>query len=445
MYTSVMKHDILIIDDEQSVLSLFTKFLTGLNYAVTTAPSLAAARERLARTDFQAVIIDQYLPDGKGVELINDVRSANPTAAIVMITGQADIPLAVEAMQKGADNFLTKPVQLKELAVFLEKSLEVVSLRRLAQTSDLLKKKGPFFFGTSAAMGKALEIAQVAVENDGPVLITGETGVGKGVLARWIHESSNRRKGAFVEVSCPSFRGELLRSELYGHAKGSFTSAVQDQPGLLEAADGGTLFLDEIGDMDLSIQAQFLKVIEDRTYRRLGDTRVRKSDFRLICATNRDLQAEVEAGRFRKDLLFRLQVLPIHIPPLRERRDDIPPLVHHFLAACDYQYRDIAHGIMEFLSSYSWPGNIRELRYLIERAVLLARGKELTAQHFTGLWDTAQADQAASQGTIDVMESDAIQNALKQCGGNVVKAAKLLGMSQATLYRRLKSMGSADV
>ncbi|MEK6745082.1 MAG: sigma-54 dependent transcriptional regulator [Nitrospirota bacterium] len=440
-----MKHDILIIDDEQSVLSLFTKFLTGLNYAVTTAPSLAAARERLARTDFQAVIIDQYLPDGKGVELINDVRSANPTAAIVMITGQADIPLAVEAMQKGADNFLTKPVQLKELAVFLEKSLEVVSLRRLAQTSDLLKKKGPFFFGTSAAMGKALEIAQVAVENDGPVLITGETGVGKGVLARWIHESSNRRKGAFVEVSCPSFRGELLRSELYGHAKGSFTSAVQDQPGLLEAADGGTLFLDEIGDMDLSIQAQFLKVIEDRTYRRLGDTRVRKSDFRLICATNRDLQAEVEAGRFRKDLLFRLQVLPIHIPPLRERRDDIPPLVHHFLAACDYQYRDIAHGIMEFLSSYSWPGNIRELRYLIERAVLLARGKELTAQHFTGLWDTAQADQAASQGTIDVMESDAIQNALKQCGGNVVKAAKLLGMSQATLYRRLKSMGSADV
>jgi DNA-binding NtrC family response regulator len=221
-----MKHEILIIDDEQPVLSLFTKFLAGLSYAVTAVPSLAEAREVLARRDFHAVILDQHLSDGKGIELIDEIRSSSPTAAIVMITGQADVPLAVEAMRKGADNFLTKPVQLKELAVFLEKSLEVVSLRRLARTSDLLKKKGPFFFGMSASMGAALEIAQVAVENDGPVLITGETGVGKGVLARWVHESSNRSKGAFVEVNCPSFRGELLRSELYGHARGAFTSAV---------------------------------------------------------------------------------------------------------------------------------------------------------------------------------------------------------------------------
>ena len=439
-----MKQDVLIIDDEQSILELFTKFLSGQGYAVSSASSLKEAREILASRDFHAVIIDQHLPDGKGIDLINDVRASDPTVAIVMITGQADVPLAVEAMKKGADNFLIKPVRLKELAVFLEKSLEVVALRRSAQTSDLLKKKGPIFFGMSAAMGKALEIAQLAMENDGPVLITGETGVGKGDLARWIHESMGRRKGAFVEVSCPSFRGEMLRSELYGHAKGAFTSAVQDQPGLLEAADGGTLFLDEIGDMESSIQAQFLKVIEDKTYRRLGETRVRRSDFRLICATNRDLQAEVSAGRFRKDLLFRLQVLPLHIPPLRERRDDIPPMVHHFLAACNYQYRDIAPEIMKFLSSYPWPGNIRELKYLIERAVLLARGNELTAQHFTGLWDRLPADRAASPRTIDALESDAIRNALKQSGGNVVKAAKLLGMSQATLYRRIKSMESAD-
>jgi DNA-binding NtrC family response regulator len=436
-----MKQDILIIDDEQTILSLFSKFLTGLGYTVATALSLAAAREMLESRDFHAVIIDQHLPDGKGVELINDIRAANPAAAIVMITGQADIPLAVEAMQKGADNFLTKPVKLKELAVFLEKSLEVVTLRRKARTNDLLKKKGPFFFGMSAAMGTALEIAQVAVENDGPVLITGETGVGKGVLARWIHESSNRKTGAFVEVSCPSFRGELLRSELYGHAKGAFTSAVQDQPGLLEAADGGTLFLDEIGDMEQSIQAQFLKVIEDKTYRRLGEMKVRKSDFRLICATNRDLQAEVADGRFRKDLLFRLQVLPIRMPALRERRDDIPAMVRYFLAECNYQYRDLSPDIMQFLASYSWPGNIRELKYLIERAVLLARGKELSEQHFTGLWDAAQT----GPGTVSDRESDAIQNALKQCGGNVVKAAKALGMSQATLYRRLKTIKPTDV
>jgi DNA-binding NtrC family response regulator len=439
-----MNQDILLIDDERSILDLFTKFLSGKGYAVSAVSTLAEARTVLSNRDFHAVIIDQHLPDGKGIELINDVRTSNPTAAIVMITGQADVPLAVEAMQKGADNFLTKPVRLKELAVFLEKSLEVVSLRRRAKTYDMLKRKEPFFFGLSAAMERMLEMSRIASENDGPVLISGETGTGKGVLAGWIHDSSTRQKSAFVEVSCPSFRGELLRSELYGHAKGAFTSAVKDQPGLLEAADGGTLFLDEIGDMDLSIQAQFLKVIEDKSYRRLGETRVRKSDFRLICATNRTLQAEVEAGRFRKDLLFRLQVLPVHIPPLRERRDDIPPLVHHFLAACNYQYRDIAPEIMNFLSSYSWPGNIRELRYLIERAVLLARGKELAVQHFTGLWDTEQADRAVRQGTIDAMENDAIQNALKQCGGNVVKAAKTLGMSQATLYRRLKDMKSTD-
>ncbi|MHB8844741.1 MAG: sigma-54-dependent transcriptional regulator [Nitrospirota bacterium] len=439
-----MKQDILIIDDEPAILVLFSKFLAGLGYMAATASSLAAARDLLASRDFQAVIVDQHLPDGKGVELINDIRTANPAAAIVMITGQADVPLAVEAMQKGADNFLTKPVQLKELAVFLEKSLEMVSLRRRAQTSDLLKRRDSFFFGESAAMGKALEIAQVAVENDGPVLITGETGVGKGVLARWIHESSNRSKGAFVEVSCPSFRGELLRSELYGHAKGAFTSAVQDQPGLLEAADGGTLFLDEIGDMEQSIQAQFLKVIEDRTYRRLGEMRVRKSDFRLICATNRDLQAEVAAGRFRKDLLFRLQVLPLRIPPLRERREDIPAMVRQFLADCNYQYRDLSPEIMQFLSSYSWPGNIRELKYLIERAVLLARGSELSAQHFTGLWDTMQAQEEVRSGSISDLELNAIQEALKQHNGNVGKAAKTLGMSQATLYRRLKTMRPAD-
>ena len=439
-----MKQDILIIDDERSILDLFSRFLSGRGYDVEVAGSLAAARALVASRDFHAFIIDQHLTDGKGTDLIDEIRASSPTAAIVMITGQADIPLAVEAMQKGADNFLTKPVKLQELAVFLEKSLEMVSLRRFARTSDRLKKRGPLFFGTSATMGQALEMARIAVENDGPVLITGETGVGKGVMARWIHESGRRGKGAFVEVSCPSFRGELLRSELYGHAKGAFTSAVQDQTGLLEAADGGTLFLDEIGDMDLSIQAQFLKVIEDKTYRRLGETKVRRSDFRLICATNRDLKAEVKADRFRKDLLFRLQVLPIRIPPLRERPEDIPALVRHFLVECTYQYRDLAPEIMQFLTAYSWPGNIRELKYLIERAVLLARGGELSAQHFTGLWDADEADDREDRpGTLDAMELEAIDKALKQCSGNVVKAAKVLGMSQATLYRRLKSMRSS--
>ncbi len=434
-----MKQDILVVDDDRPILEMFAKFLTGQGYAVEVADSLASARTALVNRDFHAVIIDQYLSDGKGIELIDAVRAASPTAAIVMITGQADVSLAVEAMQRGADNFLTKPVRLNDLAVFLAKSLEVVSLRRRAKNTDRLKQRVPLFFGTSEAMGKALEMARVAAENGGPVLITGETGVGKGVLARWIHENGRRSRGAFVEVSCPSFRGELLRNELYGHAKGSFTSAVQDQEGLLDAADAGTLFLDEIGDMDLSIQAQFLKVIEDKSYRRLGETRLRRSDFRLICATNRDLQAEVASGRFRKDLLFRLQVLPIHIPSLPERREDIPEMVRYFLAEASYQYRDLAPDIMQFLMSYSWPGNIREMKYLIERAILLARGQELTAEHFTGLWETEQAAGDRRPGRIDDLEQEAIEKALNESGGNVVKAAKVLGMSQATLYRRLKT------
>lgn len=460
MYTSVMKHDILIIDDEQSVLSLFTKFLTGLNYAVTTAPSLAAARERLARTDFQAVIIDQYLPDGKGVELINDVRSANPTAAIVMITGQADIPLAVEAMQKGADNFLTKPVQLKELAVFLEKSLEVVSLRRLAQTSDLLKKKGPFFFGTSAAMGKALEIAQVAVENDGPVLITGETGVGKGVLARWIHESSNRRKGAFVEVSCPSFRGELLRSELYGHAKGSFTSAVQDQPGLLEAADGGTLFLDEIGDMDLSMQAKLLRVLEEKNFRRVGGVKDIKVDVRVISATNQDLSSARSDSKFRKDLYYRLQVVPIILPPLRERGQDVLLLARHFTEyfsrECHKSIKGISKEVERVLLSYSWPGNVRELKNVIERAMIFDVEQEILSEHIpqeimdSGTVPVLHPESAISLDCIVIPESGIsiedvehalVKKALQMAGDNQTRAAQLLKMPRDAFRRRMKRFG----
>lgn len=434
-----MKKNVLVVDDDQAMLRLLEKFLEEQGYAVATAMSVGAAREQLASREYRAAIIDQHLPDGKGVELIGDVRLSNPTAAIVVVTGEGDIPLAVEAMQKGADNFLIKPVKLRELSVFLEKSLEMEALRRRARTSDLLKKRGTFTFGVSKAMEQVLEISRIAAENDVPVLITGETGVGKGVLAQWIHESGSRRNEALVEVSCPSFRGELLRSELYGHAKGSFTTAIKDQPGLLEAADGGTLFLDEIGDMDLSIQAQFLKVIEDKTYRRLGETRVRMSNFRLICATNRDLEQEVRAGRFRKDLLFRLQVLPVRIPALRDRPEDIPPLVRHFLVQCNYSYRDLGPEVMQFLVSYPWPGNIRELKYLIERAVLLSRGGEIGTSHFTGLWSSAKPVPESGRIT-DQNEYESIRNALRQCNGNVVEAAKVLGMSQATLYRRIKKM-----
>lgn len=415
------------------------RFLAEAGFEAQTAMTIAESREKLAARTFDAVLIDQKLPDGNGIDLIAELRSANPDIAIVVITGAGDVPLAVEAMRRGADNFLTKPLRFDELRVFLQKSLDVSSLRRIVKTRDILDKKVQINFGISKAMGRVIEMARLAAESDYPALITGETGVGKGVLARWIHENSARRAGAFVEVGCPSFRGELLNNELYGHARGAFTSAVQDHAGLLDASDRGTLFLDEIGEMDLAVQAQFLKVIEDKTYRRLGEVRVRRSDFRLICATNKDLQRESAAGGFRKDLLFRIQALPVAIPPLRERREDIPELAGHFLAACNYQYRTLAPAVTDYLCAYPWPGNIRELRYVVERAVLLSRGGELRLEHFSGI-ETGlhpggkRADAAESENAY------AIRDVLIRCGNDVNSAATMLGISRATLYRRIKKM-----
>ncbi len=435
-----MKKSILIIDDDKEILRMLDKFLTASGYEVKLAPTLGQSSDLLSARHYDAVLIDQTLPDGKGIDIIAPLRSSSPDTAIVVITGASEIPLAVEAMRRGADNFLTKPVHLSELLVFLQKSLDVSSLRRIARNRDILEKKTDYNFGVSKIMEEVMEFARIAMESDHPVLITGETGVGKGVLARWIHENSARRKGSFVEVNCPGFRGELLRSELYGHAKGAFTSAVQEQAGLLEAADGGTLFLDEIGDMSADIQAQFLKVVEDKTYRRLGEIKTRRSDFRLICATNRDLKADSSSGKFRKDLLFRLQILPIHLRPLRERREDIPVFVRQFLGACGYSYRDVAPEVMDYLVAYDWPGNIRELRYVIERAVLLARGRELDLEHFIGIERSHPAGTAGPDDAGSAREREAIQSALAKHGNNVVKAAQALGMSRATLYRRMQRL-----
>jgi transcriptional regulator with PAS, ATPase and Fis domain len=241
-----------------------------------------------------------------------------------------------------------------------------------------------------------------------------------------------------VEVNCSGLRGELLASELFGHCKGAFTSAVQDRQGLLDIADGGTLFLDEIGDMDPAVQAQFLKVIEDKSYRRLGEVRMRTSDFRLMCASNKDLMEEASLGRFRKDLLYRIQVMPIVVPPLRERPGDIERLALHILASLMYPFREIVPDIAALLKAYSWPGNVRELRNVLERAVMLARGSALTAQLFSGIRGPSRTILLEHVGLLDDREMEAIRAALKRTSGNVIKAAKELGISRATLYRKIK-------
>jgi DNA-binding NtrC family response regulator len=439
--SKIMKPHILIIDDDPGARFGFSKYLSKVGYTVKEASSLAEARKAIIAYRFDVVILDLMLPDGNGIDWIQELRETCPDVAIVVITGAGDIPVAVEAMRRGADNFMTKPVNMEDLDVFLRKSLEIGTLRRKDLTSRRLEKKVEPYFGKSPVIREVKELALVAADSDSPTLLQGETGTGKSMLARWIHDHSHRNAAPFVEVSCSGLKGDLLASELFGHVKGAFTSAIQDRQGLIEVANGGTLFLDEIGDMDLAIQAQFLKLIEEKTYRRLGEVKVRSSDFRLICATNKDLPKETEQKRFRQDLYFRINTFPISIPSLRERLGDLEELLLHILAQLGLPDYEISPEVMEMLHNYSWPGNIRELRNVLERALILSRGATLQLSHFPGMHQVKRSlDSKEEKEAKDLkhLEEEYIRNEIKRFGGDIRKAAQALGISRATLYRKLK-------
>ena len=439
---NAVKPSILVVDDEPATLFGFSRYLTGAGYNVREASCLSDAGGAIGTQRFDAIILDLNLPDGNGLEWISKIRESYPDMAVVVITGRADIPLAVDAMRRGADNFLTKPVSMVDLDVFLRKSLELSSLRRKDLARQRLTKEFRPFFGESQAMKMVMELASVAAESDSSVLLQGDTGSGKGVLAKWIHEHGRTGSGPFVEINCSSIKGDLLSSELFGHVKGAFTSAVQDKQGLIEVADGGTLFLDEIADMDVAVQSQFLKVIEDRCYRRLGDVGVRKSNFRLIAATNRDLSAEAHAGRFRSDLFFRINIFPISIPPLKERTSDLPGLVRHLLSFLGSPEGEISAEVMSLLLSYSWPGNVRELKNVLERALLIARGGPLCPVHFPGLGSRACKPAATEEfRDMDELEREYIRGVISRSGGDIKKAAGMMHISRATFYRKIKKLG----
>lgn len=434
-----MKPSILLVDDEPATQFGFTRYLSKAGYEIRTVSTLAEARDAVGSREFDVVLLDLRLPDGNGMDWVPKLREAFPDTAIVIITAYADIPGAVKAMQLGADQFLTKPVNLPDLEVYLRKGLELQTLRRGHLLGRRLAHRGaPPFFGRSPLIRTALDLAETAAKSTSPVLLLGETGTGKGVLARWIHERSPRNVMPFVEVNCSSLKGELLASELFGHARGAFTSAVEAKEGLLEVADGATLFLDEIGDMDITVQAQFLKVVEEKQFRRVGEVKNRRSDFRLICATNHDLAQQSEAGKFRRDLYFRVHVFPIEVPPLREMRDDIPELVRHLLRGLASHEVEVGPDIMDMLTRYSWPGNVRELKNVLERALILGKGAPLTVANFAGLG--ADLSSAKASGPFDLrgIEQQKIKQAMDRYDGDTRKAAEALGISRATLYRRLK-------
>ena len=440
-----MKASVLIVDDNDQIRALFRRILVPEGYRVETASTLTDARDAVAAQRFDAVLLDLNLPDGSGLDWVSELREINPAAAIVVVTGSNDIPTVVDAMRRGADNFLTKPPDKDALLMFLAKALEVGNMRRGQLTRKRMVKLLEPHFGEAPAMRHILELATAAANNDSPVLINGETGAGKGVLARWIQEHSNRAHAPFVEVNCSSLRGELLSSELFGHARGAFTSAVEDRQGLIEVADGGTLFLDEIGDMDIGVQAQFLKVIEEKRFRRLGEVRVRTSEFRLICATNQNLEERVQAGQFRRDLFFRINVFRIQLPPLRATPENLPGLVKSLLRYLTSRDIEVDPAVFDLMARYPWPGNVRELRNVLERALVLSP-IHLSPDHFKGLLDTPTLAPRASEPAVlklaDV-ESLRIQDAMTRFGGDTRKAAEALGISRATLYRRLKEQKPA--
>lgn len=431
---------ILLVDDDAAIRFSLSKHLSKAGFAVSEAGTLADAKKSVSGQRFDAVLLDLSLPDGNGLDWIVELREAQPEIPIVVITGIGDIPSSVEAMRRGADHFLTKPVHLADLEVFLRKSLELGSLRRRSLAHRRLTKTADPFFGESLAMKEIASLLKLACENDAAVLLHGETGTGKGIFARWIHNQSQRSSVPFVEVNCSSLRGELLSNELFGHVRGAFTSAVDTRQGLLDVADGGTLFLDEIGDMDLSVQAQFLKVLEEKRYRRLGDVRESRSDFRLICATHMNLLEEAENGRFRKDLYFRINVLPIEVPPLRNRIHDLPGIVRYLMETLGAGKMQVASEGMMILQKYSWPGNIRELRNVLERGILLA-GKEnmLTEKQFPGLESHPRLLPTRIERS-DNPKLTSVQEVLDRYQGDKKKAAEALGISRATLYRRLKQI-----
>jgi DNA-binding NtrC family response regulator len=457
---------ILIIDDDPALRLGLAETLKAESYEVEECGSLAAGREKLRQTPPAGILLDLQLTDGLGLDLLPDLRDRWPEVPVIMMTAHGSIDSAVTAMQRGAYSYLQKPLHTEELLVVLRNALETSRLRW--QAEDRRRRKRAEFgldriVARSSAMKRVLEEAATVAESPAStVLLLGESGTGKGLVARGIHYASDRAAEPFLTVTCSAIPEPLLEAELLGHEKGAFTDAKARRRGVFEAADGGTVLLDEIGDMPLTLQAKLLGVLEDRAFSRIGSTETVHVDVRIIAATHRDLDRHVAEGRFREDLLYRLRVVPIVIPPLRERVADIVPLAMTFVQRFNRDFgrnvESIGADAEQQLKEHAWPGNVRELRNVIERAMLFVRGPQLAAKDLlldTGYRPratTAPAPEAApgqptdpfvlpSDGIrLDELEEHLVRQAMERAGGNKSRAAKILGISRDQIRYRLDKM-----
>jgi two-component system response regulator AtoC len=442
---------ILVIDDDEAIRSGVAAYLEHGGWEVATAGSGREAFRQFDRFAPGIVLADVHLDDVSGLDLLEQFKALAESTAVIMISGAGTIDIAVQAMKRGAETFLQKPFEMATLdAVLAHVEKTIATQRELALLRRVVASREQRFPGVSTAARALDELIDQAARAPSPVLLEGESGTGKGVAARMVHQRSPRAKAPLVELNCAGLSRELLESELFGHEKGAFTDASSSKPGLFELAGSGTIFLDEIGEMDPAIQARLLKALEDKTFRRVGGVRDIRADFRLISATNRDLNEEVAAGRFRKDLFYRLNVIRIKIPPLRERPDDLVILAEAVLGPLQKELgvtkAELSDRALKKMLDYSWPGNVRELRNVLERALIVTGGGEIKAEHLT-----LEGDAVGPQGNVagkptqkweiqplDVVITDYVKKAVEAVDGNMREASRRLEISPSTLYARLK-------
>jgi len=454
---------VLIVEDEKLIRWSIKSRLEEKGYVVSEVDSGKKAFDLLEEEDFDLMLLDFRLPDTTGLEILRRVRQEAPETSVVMMTAYGTVESAVEAMKLGAFDYLTKPVNLDELTVIVNKALETTSLRR--EVRRLRREQREIhgamrMIGSSPAMLEVMELVEkVCASQATTVLLEGDSGTGKNVVAKAIHYGSPRAERPFVNITCSALTETLLESELFGHERGAFTDAKMQKKGLLEVSDGGTAFLDEIGEMGMAMQAKLLRFLEEKTFKRVGGTRDIEVEVRIIAATNRDLEQAVHTGGFREDLYYRLKVIPIRLPTLRERRDDIPLLMQHFLDHFNQEFHksttQVDPAAMEALMAYPWPGNIRELRNFVERIMILETKDTIELQDLpramrdgksvspggAGREKAEQVSMPVGSMTLEEMEREAIMRALDQVSHNQVRAAKLLGISRDTLRYRMKKFG----
>ncbi len=440
------KMHIMIVDDEMIVRESFYHWFTKSGHQVQTAASGFEALEKLNETAFDLLFVDIKMPGMDGLELLEKVKADYPETMVIIITAYGSIESAVKAMRIGASDYLLKPFKPEQLSLALEK---IAQQKRLTAEYDYLKgcleKMTRFdnIVGQSEAMKKVFELIPEIAQSDASVLLTGESGTGKELVAKAIHAKSHRSGKPFIAINCGAIPDSLLESELFGHQKGVFTGADHARKGFLEVVSGGTLFLDEIGDISPKMQIDLLRVLEDKTITRLGSRDPKVVDFRLISATRQNIEEEVRAGRFREDFFYRINVIHIHIPPLRERKSDIPLLLTHFLKKYSQETAKrvdrVSTDTLNLFKGYSWPGNVRELENAIERAVVLSRSRTLKADDFAFLQSGPRV--SAKKPTLKEMENTYIAQVLKETNWNVTKASGILGINRVTLHKKIKRLG----